>query len=101
MTKAQENAIARIRKLVDEECGIRYEIKQWEVEDYEHFISVYVVYGMPNDEGTMAAIFARDHAHLYVGKRGGISFPVHGKRGGHYCLPFHGYSILEAVVKQY
>lgn len=101
MTKAQENAINQIKKLVAKQCGEQYEIKTWEVEDCGNFVSLFVKYGMIGDEGTAAEIFARDAAHLFIGKRGGIRFPVwNQKTKTQTCRTFHGYSILEAVVRQ-
>lgn len=101
MTKAQEYAIDRIRRLVERHCkGVDLEVKQFEIDDCDYFISVSVVYGLPNDDGTLAQLLCRDRAHLFVGKRGGITYPVFGKRGGYRRKTFHGYSILEAVVDQ-
>ena len=99
MTQAQEKAIARLRRLVDRDCkDLREEVKTFEVEEYDHFVSVYVVLGYEHDEGTFAAL-ARDYAHLFIGKRGGVRFPVSGKNG-QYCLPFKWYSILQTVCRQ-
>ena len=99
MTKAQEKAIGRLRALVDKDCkDLSEEIKKFEVEEYEHFVSVFVVLGYENDSGSIKFL-ARDYAHLFIGKRGGARFPVTGKNG-QYCLPFHWYSILETVCKQ-
>lgn len=99
MTQAQERSIKRIRRLVDADCKtLHEEVKKFEVEDYERFVSVYVVMGFENDEGTVAYL-ARDYAHLFIGKRGGVRFPVRG-RNGQYCVPFKWYSILQAVCRQ-
>ena len=79
MTQAQEKAIARLRRLVDRDCkDLREEVKTFEVEEYDHFVSVYVVLGYEHDEGTFAAL-ARDYAHLFIGKRGGVRFPLVGR----------------------
>ena len=100
MTKAQEKSVAKIKTLVEKELlSDEYEIKTWEVEENKFFVSVYVVYGMKNDEGTLASLIARDRAHLFVGKRGGIRYPV-SKNGRHYTKRFKGYSILQAVCDQ-
>ena len=100
MTSKQENAIERLRKLTLADCEtLREEIKKFEVEDFEYFVSVYIVMGYENDEGTFAAL-ARDHAHLFIGKRGGVRFPVRSKTGKQYCLPFKWYSVLQAVCRQ-
>lgn len=34
---------------------------------------VVVEFGRPNDEGTLAAIFARDYRHVTIGGRGGLT----------------------------
>jgi hypothetical protein len=47
-------------------------VKEFEVEESEHFLIIYSVTGLKNDEGTMAAVFARDRRHIFIGKRGGI-----------------------------
>lgn len=100
MTKSQEKAVAKIKALVEKDLySDDYEIKTWEVEENKYFVSVYVVYGMKNDAGTLAALIARDRAHLFVGKRGGITYLV-SKNGRHYKKRFKGYSILQAVCDQ-
>lgn len=98
MTKAQEKAVQMIRNLVDKWCEDRYEIKEWEVKDCDTFLSVVVCTGLPNDENTMAFL-TRDRAHLFVGPRGGITYPVM-KDGKTTYKRFKGYSILQAVVDQ-
>lgn len=101
MTKAQENAISKIRRLVESELlSDNYEIKEWKVEDCKYFISVVVEYGLKNDEGTMASILARDRAHLFIGKHGGVTYPVTNKDGRTVQRRFKGYSILQAVCDQ-
>lgn len=105
MTAAQERALKRIQKLVENEFySDDYEIKEWDVKENEYFVSLVVEYGMKNDEGTYAEIFARNRAHLYIGKKGGVSYPVNKilKNGNHknYTKRFKGYSILQAVVDQ-
>ena len=99
MTNSQENAIERIRKLVESGLRDSQEIKVWEIKEYETFVSVYVVYGLKNDEGTLAELICRDKAHLFVGKRGGITYPIH-KNGKQITRQFKGYSILQAVCDQ-
>lgn len=107
MTRSQEKAIARIRALAEkhaEGCFREGELKKWKIDENEYFVAVYVEIGMKNDEGTLAEVFCRDAAHLFVGKRGGITYPVsktykNGKYK-HYTKKFEGYSILQAVVDQ-
>ena len=101
MTKSQERAVAQIRRLAERNLlnPETYEFKEWEVKENEYFVSVYVVTGMKGDEGTFGEVFCRDRAHLFVGKRGGITYPVY-KHGRHYNKVFKGYSILQAVCDQ-
>ena len=107
MTKSQEKALADIRRLVERDFPNkdRYEIKKWEINDYETFCSLVVEYGLIGDEGTMAEIFGRDRAHLYIGRKGTITYPVHKqlKNGKFkwYTKDFRGYSILQAVCDQW
>jgi hypothetical protein len=105
MTKAQEKAVARIKYLAFEgmygETADRYEFKKWEVNEHEFFVEVITETGMKNDEGTMAEIYCRDHAQLFIGKRGGITYPVRSSKTKKIvCRRFGGYSILQAVIDQ-
>lgn len=100
MTNSQERAIKRIKELTNEILySENYEIKKFEVTDCDYFISVIIETGLKNDEGTLAAVFGRDRAHLFIGKRGAITYPVY-KIGKHIRRKFHGYSLLEAVCAQ-
>lgn len=100
MTNSQKKAIKRIENLTKEILwNDKFEIKLWEVEENEYFVNLVVETGMKGDEGTMAAIFARDRAQLFIGKRGGITYPV-SKNGRHYTKVFGGYSLLQAVCDQ-
>lgn len=105
ITKAQEKSINNIRKLAEDlHFSDKYETKTFEVKDFGSFVSVYVVVGMKDDEGTLAEVFGRDTAHLFIGPRGGIRYPVSKqmKNGSwkHYEKTFKGYSLLQAVVDQ-
>lgn len=101
MTKSQEAALAKIHKLVERELySDKYEIKRFETRDNDSFISLIVEYGLIGDEGTLAEVFGRDSAHLFIGKRGGITYPMHNKSGKFYTKKFEGYSILQAVCDQ-
>ena len=104
MTNAQERSLKKIRQLVEKDLyNGKYEIKVWDVNENEYFVSLVVEYGRKNDEGTLA-VFARDRAHLFIGKRGAVTYPVlkqlkNGKFK-HYTKKFKGYSILQAVIDQ-
>lgn len=101
MTKAQENSIGRVRRLVERDLLDGHEVKRWEIEDCTYFVSLLVETGLKGDEGTYAEIFARNTAHLFIGKRGGVTFPVWNAKTQHQVRrAFHWYSILEAVVAQ-
>ena len=100
MTKAQEKAIKKIRTLVESDLySDSYEIKKWDIDENEYFVSLVIEFGLKNDEGTLAAVISRDRAHLFIGKRGGITYPV-SKNGKYYTKKFKGYSILQAVCDQ-
>ncbi len=94
MTKQQEARVERLRKEAENQFN-HTEIKRFEVRDYDHFVSVYVVIGMPDDDGTLAAVFCRDAAHVFVGKRGGVTYPVSKqyKNGTwkHYTKPYRSF----------
>ena len=82
MTKQQEIAVNKIRADIEKEFFYdkdTYEVKKWEVEECKYFVSVAFEVGIKNDEGTLASIFCRDRGHLFVGKRGGLSY--YNKRG--------------------
>lgn len=76
MTKAQQRKVDLIRRQAEKEFSFT-ELKRFEVTENEYFVSVFAEIGMPNDEGTMAAVFARDSVHVFIGKRGGMRYPVH------------------------
>lgn len=107
MTKAQERAIERIKQLVNRDWPAEkgYEVKEFTISENEYFVSVVIETGLKDDEGTYAAVFARDRAQLFVGKKGGVTYPVSKKlKNGkykHYEKRFEGYSILQAVVDQF
>lgn len=101
MTKQQEKAIEKVRRLVKAELySDDYEIKEWKISECEYFVSLVVEYGLKNDEGTMASLIARDRAHLFIGEKGGITYPVTKKNGDIVRRRFKGYSILQAVCDQ-
>lgn len=100
MTKSQEKAIEKIRKLGEELFyggADEYEFKEFDIQELNNgTISLVVETGMKNDEGTLAALFTRDRAHLFIGKKGGITY--YDKN----CIKkvFKGYSLLQAVLDQ-
>lgn len=101
MTQLQEKAINRIKRLVESDMYTdNQEIKTWEVTDCDSFVSLVVEYGYKGDEGTLASIICRTRAHLFIGKRGGITYPVTTKNGKFVRRQFGGYSILQAALDQ-
>lgn len=78
MTRAQEIAIDRIKHIVKEDFlySDNFEIKEWKVTENEYFVSLVVTTGLKNDEGTAASVLCRNTAHLFIGKRGGVRYPV-------------------------
>lgn len=96
MTKSQERVIERIRtevlKTFDFSNGKgEYEYKQFEVHDCKYFIAVVAEVGRINDEGTLASMLCRNRVHLFIGKRGAITYPVNTKDGKVIRKPFKGY----------
>lgn len=101
MTKAQEKAVERIKTMAKKDLffGDNWEIKKFEVTELEYFVSVYVQTGIVGDEGTLASIVARDSCHLFIGKRGGITYPYTG-RNGWTRKSLQGHSLLKVVIDQ-
>ena len=80
MTNSQRNKINMIRKQAANLHGDfskNYEIKQWEIEEYETFVSLIVEVGMIGDENTYASIYCRDRLHVFIGKKGGVTLPIY------------------------
>ncbi|MBC8868616.1 MAG: hypothetical protein H8E44_04330 [Planctomycetes bacterium] len=71
LTSSQLYAITAIQqyKIRDDE---NREIKSLRIENHGSFVSVAITVGMPNDRGTMAALYCRDRGHFFVGRRGKI-----------------------------
>lgn len=102
MTKSQENAIERIKRLAARDLMFgdksKYEFKEFKTDENEYFVSVVLEVGKKGDEGTLAEVFCRDRAQLFVGKRGGITYPVTNKKGDVVRREFR--SVLGAVIDQ-
>lgn len=88
MTKQQEQKVNKIKQAAILEWARNkdYEIKTWKVEDCEFSVSVVVEVGLKGDEGTLAAILGRNRAHIFVGPKGGLSYPT--KKGKKKALRF-------------
>lgn len=77
MTQSQERAINKIKRASIWMDGL--EIKRFEIEDFIGFVSLYIEVGNIGDDDTLASIICRDRVHVFIGKRGGITYPVHKK----------------------
>ena len=94
LTRKQIEAITRIQQYQlqerhSEEFRDRYEIKAFSVAEVtDALVSVYVVVGLKNDEGTYACLFARDRGHFFVGPRGGIKSVERGSKARRYPLVY-------------
>lgn len=88
MNKIQMNKIDRIKQaaILEWVRDNDHEIKIWEVQDCEFFVSVIVEVGLKGDEGTLASVFGRNRAHIFVGPKGGLSYPT--KKGKRKALKF-------------
>lgn len=103
MTNAQEKTLYRVLKMANEFDYSRgkgeYEIKRYEVDDCEYFISVVIETGIIGDEGTLASVLCRDRVHLFIGKRGGITYPCY-KNGKHMIKRFSKTNIFGVLIDQ-
>ena len=72
LTAAQRKAAERI---IAKTTGSRKEIKTLKISRYNgySYVTLYVEAGLPGDENTLAALFARNTAHVQVGPRGGVT----------------------------
>ena len=107
MTNAQERTIERLRKDVEKYTFFSkdgsYEFKEWEVEEMKcGQVSLIFETGMINDEGTLADIFCRERGHVFIGKKGGITYYCNSKRGKYIEKRFdiRRNSILQITIDQ-
>lgn len=80
MTPSQEKAIARIRKEAESEFDYT-EIKEFRISENENFVSLFVTIGMKGEENVLSRLYCRDSIHVFIGKRGGITYPTENKKG--------------------
>lgn len=85
MTRDQERVVEKLKRMIPEFdfYGEMYEIKELKIEEYESFVSFYLVTGMKGDEGSLAACLCRKYRHCFIGKRGGIRVPRFKRIGSH------------------
>lgn len=72
-----------------------YEVKELSVNEFYGEASVSLTVGMPNDEGTMAYYYCRDHYVFYVGKKGGVYQFKEKKDGSDYYKVYCKHGIVE------
>jgi len=72
MKAKQAQTLEALKKRIMERnaCWGSTEVKKLEVSDEGDLVFLVMVVGAPGDEGTFAAIFARDYRHIMI-KRGG------------------------------
>ena len=103
MTTSQIKAIDYLREKTRKDLLFTdaFEIKKFEIEECTYFVSVYIETGLIGDEHTAAAIVARDTAHIFVGKRGGLTYPVWNRdKKTTERKTFHKITLLEVVCDQ-
>lgn len=77
MTKTQERKIELLKKRAAQELfmGDDDEFKKFEVTELNYGgVSVIIETGTKGDEGTLAQVFCRYRVHVFVGKRGGLTY---------------------------
>lgn len=80
MTSIQQRKVDMIKRQAENLWGShsdKYEVKTFDVEEHEYFVSVFAEVGMIGDEGTMAQYIGRDRVQVFIGPRGGMRVPVH------------------------
>lgn len=74
--------------------GGHYEIKRFETKQYDDGdLSVTIVTGIPNDEGTLAEALCRDYYIFAIGRKGGIYKYVESRSGEYVRKYFKYYAI--------
>ena len=84
MTKQQERRIEEIREIMLNLVGYREtkEIKEEKIEElFYGAVSMVIEVGNIGDEGTMAELYCRDRAHVFIGPRGGCFTYAKAKSG--------------------
>lgn len=102
MNKAQERTIEKIKIMINNQIinisPNKKEIKKFEIEETEYgHISLVFEVGLIGDEGTMAEVFGRDGAHLFIRRGGAIEY--YNKRGT--CKRFTSGLIYEPISQTF
>lgn len=101
MTPSQFRKYAELQfKIESEVREMGMEIKQFEATNHGSFVSLIITFGYKDDEVHPFLKLVRDHAQLFIGKRGGVTYPVWLSKVKMVCCPYRGYSILQAVCDQ-
>lgn len=77
MTNSQIKTLIKVLHMAEELNYKKgsYEIKEYEVTELEcGLVSVVLETGRKGDEGTLAELICRQRVHLFIGKRGGITY---------------------------
>lgn len=75
MTNAQEIKVKQIKREMEQSWLFgENEVKRFEVEEFDTFVSVVAEAGLKGDEGTLAQVFGRMSAHIFIGKKGGLTY---------------------------
>ena len=86
MTKYQERRIAQIENIMMNLVGHpeTKEIKEKSIEDLGvgGIVSMVIEVGEIGDEGTLAAVFCRQRAHIFIGPKGGCYTYTTSRRDG-------------------
>lgn len=86
MTQAQERRVEMIRKEIEKEFFPMHrnpEVKQFQVEELEcGIVSLIAEVGSVNDSGTYAAILCRERIHVFIGRKGSISYYPYSIKNG-------------------
>lgn len=79
MTNKQERVIKALKKQMADDFfyGHDYEFKRVEVTESKFgTVTLVLETGLIGDENTLASVYARNRIQVFIGKRGGITYPV-------------------------
>ena len=86
MTQAQERRVEMIRREIEREFFPMHrnpEIKEFKVEELDWgSVSIVAEVGGIGDEGTYAAIMCRERIHVFIGRKGSISYYPYSIKNG-------------------
>lgn len=94
MTSSQQRAIERLKKQAEDYAGSHMEIKDINITDEGFFVSMFISFAWKNEDTDPFLMLYRDYAHFFIGKRGGITYPICIK-GKQVCRRYKG--MLKAI----